>query len=303
MSGHASHRDRSRRKDSRSDDYDVNRRERNNKDRYNNKNNRYDDNTSRNNNYDRSPPARRPRDRSRSRHRDDNRKTSRFDNRRNDRPRGDRNYDKFSYNDDGDAGDGHARVKREPSPNWGRSQGSGDEDKPKPVDKEKPNFELSGKLTEDANTVNGIVIKYAEPDDARKPKRGWRLYPFKGEKSLPLLYVHRQSAYLLGRDRKVADIPLDHPSCSKQHAALQYRLVSYTREDGTTGKRIRPYLIDLESANGTFVNDVKLEPRRFHELLEKDVIKFGFSSREYVLLHERSKNDELDDDVAVPSDA
>lgn len=190
-----------------------------------------------------------------------------------------------------------SRTKSEPSPEWGRAEAKDDN---KPVEKEKPNFEPSGKLTEDANTVNGVVIKYTEPLESRKPKRRWRLYPFKGEKALPTLYVHRQSAFLLGRDRKVADIPLDHPSCSKQHAALQFRLVPFEREDGGEGKRVRPYLIDLESANGTFVNDVKLEPKRYHELLERDVLKFGFSSREYVILHEQSKDDALDDDVASP---
>lgn len=192
-----------------------------------------------------------------------------------------------------------SKMKKEhPSPEWGKPNVK-TEPKPKPQEKEKPNFELSGKLTEDANTVNGVVIKYSEPSDARKPKRRWRLYPFKGEKALPTLYVHRQSAYLMGRDRKIADIPLDHPSCSKQHAVLQYRLVSFQREGGGEGRRIRPYLIDLESANGTFVNNVKLEPRRYHELLERDVLRFGFSSREYVLLHEHSKDDSLDDDVPL----
>ena len=108
---------------------------------------------------------------------------------------------------------------------WGkRSEGPIEEEKP--VDKEKPNFGLSGKLTEETNTVHGIVIKYAEPPEARKPKRRWRFYPFKGETTLPTLYLHRQSAFLIGRDRKVCDIAVDHPSCSKQHAALQYRLVS-----------------------------------------------------------------------------
>lgn len=189
-------------------------------------------------------------------------------------------------------------VKERREPEWGKPSIK-NESKPKPQEKEKPNFELSGKLTEEVNTFNGVVIKYSEPQDARKPKRRWRLYTFKGEKELPTLYIHRQSAYLMGRDRKVADIPLDHPSCSKQHAALQYRLVSYQKEDGLESRRIRPYLIDLDSANGTFVNNVKLEPRRYHELLERDVIRFGFSSREYVLLHEQSKDDDLDDDVPL----
>jgi hypothetical protein len=39
------------------------------------------------------------------------------------------------------------------------------------------------------------------------------------------LYIHRQSCYLFGRERRVADVPTDHPSCSKQHAVLQYRYV------------------------------------------------------------------------------
>ncbi|KAI5646080.1 FHA domain-containing protein [Phthorimaea operculella] len=163
-------------------------------------------------------------------------------------------------------------------------------------DKEKPNFGLSGKLTADTNTVNGVVIKYSEPDDAKQPKRRWRFYPFKGETALPILYIHRQSAFLIGRDKKVVDIILEHPSISKQHAALQYRATPFERPDGTQGRRVRPYIIDLDSANGTFVNNKKIEPRRYVELLERDVVKFGFSQREYVLLHENSKDDAQDDD-------
>ncbi|KAG4065434.1 hypothetical protein HA402_002832 [Bradysia odoriphaga] len=181
---------------------------------------------------------------------------------------------------------------------WGKKN-SNDNSKQKaePIEKEKPNFGLSGKLTEDTNKVNGVVINYAEPPEARKPKRRWRLYPFKGEQSLQTFYIHRQSCFLIGRDRKICDIPIDHPSCSKQHAVLQYRLVPYEKEDGTTSKRVRPYLLDMSSANGTFVNNNKIESRKYVELLEKDVIKFGYSSREYVLLHENSKDEDLDDDV------
>lgn len=201
--------------------------------------------------------------------------------------------------------DGRSRqIKHDPEsgggdePQWGRRdiKPEGDQRNPQ-VNKAKPDFGLSGKLAEDTNTFNGVVIKYSEPPEARKPKRRWRLYPFKGDVGLPTLYIHRQSAYLIGRDRKVADIPVDHPSCSKQHAALQYRLVPYTREDGATGKRVRPYLIDLESANGSYVNNIKIEAKKYVELLEKDVIKFAYSSREYVILHEHSKDSDQDDDV------
>lgn len=181
---------------------------------------------------------------------------------------------------------------------WGKKEikVEGDKKGP-PLNKAKPDFGLSGKLAEETNTYNGVVIKYSEPPEARKPKRRWRFYPFKGDEGLPTLYIHRQSAYLIGRDRKIADIPIDHPSCSKQHAALQYRLVPFTREEGTLGKRVRPYIIDLESANGTYVNNQKIDAKKYVELLEKDVIKFGYSSREYVLLHEHSKDADEDDDI------
>ncbi|CAH9063360.1 unnamed protein product [Cuscuta epithymum] len=156
-------------------------------------------------------------------------------------------------------------------------------------EKEKPSFELSGKLAAETNRYRGITLLFNEPPDARKPSVRWRLYVLKnGEVFNEPLYVHRQSSYLFGRERRVADIPTDHPSCSKQHAVLQYRQVEKENSDGTLSKQIRPYIMDLGSTNGTFINDNRIEPQRYYELLEKDTIKFGNSSREYVLLHENS---------------
>lgn len=53
-------------------------------------------------------------------------------------------------------------------------------------------------------SLSGVVIKYAEPPEARKPRERWRLYPFKDGKPLEPLYIHRQSAYLIGRDPEVS---------------------------------------------------------------------------------------------------
>ena len=158
-------------------------------------------------------------------------------------------------------------------------------------EKQGPNMELSGKLMEDTNVFNGVTVKYSEPPEAKKPKKRWRFYVFKGEEPLPTLHLHRQSAYLMGKDRKVVDIPIDHPSCSRQHAVLQYRYVPVIGPDGQKLNRVLPYVIDLESSNGTFLNNNKIEPKRYFELREKDVLKFGFSSREYVLLHDTSQDD------------
>ena len=48
-------------------------------------------------------------------------------------------------------------------------------------EKEGVNLGLSGALAGDTNTVNGVLVKYSEPPEARKPKKKWRLYVFKGK--------------------------------------------------------------------------------------------------------------------------
>ncbi|KAJ2797292.1 hypothetical protein H4S07_005986, partial [Coemansia furcata] len=65
-----------------------------------------------------------------------------------------------------------------------------------------PNFGLSGKLAAETNIVNGVVLKYAEPPEARKPKDRWRLYVFKDGKDIDMHHVDKASGYLFGRDRK-----------------------------------------------------------------------------------------------------
>jgi smad nuclear-interacting protein 1 len=86
---------------------------------------------------------------------------------------------------------------------YGKKDNNGDGEEKVKVEKEKPNFGLSGKLTEETNTFRGVVIKYSEPPEARKPSKiRWRLYPFKGKEALEVMYIHRQSAYLLGKTNK-----------------------------------------------------------------------------------------------------
>jgi smad nuclear-interacting protein 1 len=88
----------------------------------------------------------------------------------------------------------------------------------------------------------------------------------------------------------VADIPVDHPSLSKQHAVLQYRALPVRSEEiGKPDKlQCKPYIMDLESTNGTFLNGVRIDSARYYELRRGDVITLGASTREYVLLTEQS---------------
>ena len=157
-----------------------------------------------------------------------------------------------------------------------------------PVEKQKPNFKPSGLLAKEANTVAGTtsVLKYHEPPEARKPppKDQWRMYVFKKKDLLDTIYLHQRSAWLMGRDQHVTDLLLEHPSISKQHAVIQFRYNSSTNEFGDKRSRVKPYLIDLESANGTKLNGKKVDASRYVELVDGDVFAFGDSGREYVLM-------------------
>lgn len=51
---------------------------------------------------------------------------------------------------------------------------------------------------------------------------------------------------------------------------------------------IRPYLIDLESTNGTMLNGERIEERRYYEIRSEDMVKFGESTREYVFIKDPS---------------
>jgi smad nuclear-interacting protein 1 len=63
---------------------------------------------------------------------------------------------------------------------------------------------------------------------------------------------------------------------------------------------VLPYIMDLGSTNGTFLNNDRIEARRYYELQPRDVLKFGFSSREYVVLYEGFRDTEPEaDDLGV----
>jgi len=67
---------------------------------------------------------------------------------------------------------------------WGKQEeeeaAEGEQEPEQPV--EKPNFGLSGALAKDqatGNVQNGVVLKWSEPPEARRPAQRYRLYVFK----------------------------------------------------------------------------------------------------------------------------
>ena len=157
--------------------------------------------------------------------------------------------------------------------------------------KEKPNFGTTGALAAASNSViqadgSTIALKYHEPPEARKPppKDQWKLFVFKGSDIVDTVDLSNRSCWLVGRETAVVDLAAEHPSISKQHAVIQFRYTEKRNEFGDKIGRVKPYLIDLESANGTKLNKEKVPDSRYLELRDKDMIQFGHSTREYVFM-------------------
>lgn len=157
--------------------------------------------------------------------------------------------------------------------------------------KEAPNFGNSGLLAAASNSVtqadgSTVTLKYHEPAEARKPspRDQWKLFVFKGKDIVDTIDLSARSCWLVGRENAVVDLLAEHPSISKQHAVIQFRYTEKRNEFGDKMGKVKPYLIDLESANGTALNDDKIPDSRYLELRDKDMIQFGDSTREYVVM-------------------
>jgi smad nuclear-interacting protein 1 len=155
--------------------------------------------------------------------------------------------------------------------------------------KELPNFRPSGKLQAAAMELNGVTLKYAEPPSARMAPKGWRLYEFKGEEQLDTIKLDGKSVFRIGRDERVCPLTMLHNSISSQHAAIQFREVERKNrfdDNGAPVREIVPAIIDLKSTNGTKLNGAKIQDSIYIELKQQDVLQFGDSTREYVVIEE-----------------
>lgn len=174
---------------------------------------------------------------------------------------------------------------------WGGAKAAERAEKGPEVVRQEPTMAPSGALqaaaAKTAAAQAGVteVGAYREPGDAAlpRPEDGWRIFVFDGDKPVESGYpgggypLMSQRVFLLGRDLDSVHIPVPDASASKQHAAIQFR-----RCPGGA----RPYIFDLDSLNGSFLNDDRVDGRRYVELRSKDVLRFGVCGREYVLISE-----------------
>ncbi|CCH40858.1 hypothetical protein BN7_392 [Wickerhamomyces ciferrii] len=203
-----------------------------------------------------------------------------------DRPSAPRyNNDESKYNNDRTQYKPYNRDQGYERP-YSRDHKQNQEQPPQPP-KEKPNFKPSGLLAKESNNIKGTQLKYTEPEDSINPTDSpiYYLFIFKKNSKIPQEYkLNNKSYHLIGRDETIVDLSTDDESCSKQHAVIQFRSRPIIDEYGSQAVQIKPYLIDLESSNGTFLNNEEIPTSRFIELQGEDTIRFGDSETDHVLV-------------------
>ena len=149
-------------------------------------------------------------------------------------------------------------------------------------------FKVPSTLQKDINPSKPVTaekkekvpeLKYKEPWWSARPQteENFSLEVLKNGCIISALNLNDKAYHVFGR-LPSCDVVLEHPSISRYHALVQYR--GETDGDKTLSGF---YLYDLGSTHGTIVNKSKIKPKTYYRLKVGYVIKFGGSSRLFIL--------------------
>ncbi|XP_048830398.1 kanadaptin isoform X2 [Brienomyrus brachyistius] len=123
-------------------------------------------------------------------------------------------------------------------------------------------------------------LPYTEPPWGGLAESAYSFEILKNGTILDTLPLAERSFFVFGR-LPVCDVSLEHPSISRYHAVVQYR--RRPGEPGVVGEEAGFYAFDLGSTHGTFINKNKIPPKTYIRLRVGHVLKFGGSSRLFIL--------------------
>ena len=138
---------------------------------------------------------------------------------------------------------------------------------------------------------NKVAINYKPPSDSIIPEEIWFLFKFlKDKKEAEETYkLVGKEFFLIGKDNRICDIHIKQKNISRQHAVVQFRKITKNNKDGNSVSII-PYLIDLNSTNGTYLNGDKIDNSKYYELMDKDNLNFGDKKIDFVLMKMKWNN-------------
>ena len=121
------------------------------------------------------------------------------------------------------------------------------------------------------------VIPYKEPPWSGITDKPYYFEVVKNGAVTDHIELTTKSYYVFGR-LPSCDHSMDHPSLSRYHAVIQH-----CAKTNSEGHDLGWYLYDLDSTHGTWMNKSKVTPRVYHRLRVGYVVKFGGSTRLYIL--------------------
>jgi len=135
-----------------------------------------------------------------------------------------------------------------------------------PADNDRTRFGLADDVPEGVQVVSTGRKKKKMPSS--KPKVSvLTLSPIEGGEAGPLVRLSSQELkkmnVKLGRNREVSDIVLKHTKVSREHVEI--------RHDPGEGFLLR----DIGSANGTYINKMKLAAQKWTQLFDGDTVLIG----------------------------
>uniref|UniRef100_T2M5Q3 Kanadaptin n=1 Tax=Hydra vulgaris TaxID=6087 RepID=T2M5Q3_HYDVU len=139
------------------------------------------------------------------------------------------------------------------------------------------------------NKLKSVEFPYKPPLWGGLPEKHYFITILKDGLIKDTITLEFKSHLTFGRFN-TCDVFLEHPSCSRYHAVIQYCAL----EEGKRKKGF--YLFDLGSTHGTFLNKEKIKPKVYSRIRVGYQLKFGGSSRLYII---EGPNEDQEEEIDI----
>ncbi len=138
-------------------------------------------------------------------------------------------------------------------------------------------------------------LQYTIPESSAIPSVEYTVEVLRNGAIIDYISLSHRPYTVFGRSPD-SDVVLEHPTISRYHAIVQYK------SEFEHGQPAGLYLYDCGSTHGTFINKKRLEPKVYVRIKIGYIIKFGQSSRLYLVQGDSSAeadqvNNSTGDDV------
>ncbi|KAK6628855.1 hypothetical protein RUM43_002671 [Polyplax serrata] len=123
---------------------------------------------------------------------------------------------------------------------------------------------------------NNIPVPYKEPKWSGLPPNPYSFEVIKSGTIVETIDLCKRPYHVFGRLGN-CDIVMAHPTVSRFHAVMQYRV------EGDNNYGPGYYVYDLGSTHGTFLNKNRLKPNVYYRVQVGHMIKIGLSTRNFIL--------------------